>query len=333
MTGTDPQRAPRSDVIFLIPVYNDWEAVALLLERLDRVMAERRESAHVLLVDDGSTESWTSAPLPRAFAGIARVDVLVLRRNLGHQRAIAVGLSFVDAGLDGTVVVVMDGDGEDAPEDVPRLLARCQQHEYRRIVFAARTRRSEALAFRVFYALYRYAHYTLTGIPVRVGNFSVIPFPLLHRLVVVSELWNHYAASVFVSRLPFDMIPTHRAPRLLGTSKMRFTDLAIHGLSAIAVFSDRVGVRLVLAATGILCAAIAGLAIVVGLRLGTSTAIPGWATYTSGLLLILVLQILTTLLLFVFGVLGDRTRSRFLPARDHVYFVQELVPVYADDGC
>jgi len=156
---------------------------------------------------------------------------------------------------------------------------------------------------------------------------------MLHSLVVVSELWNHYAASVFVSRLPFDMIPTHRAPRLLGTSKMRFTDLAIYGLSAIAVFSDRVGVRLVLAATAILCAAITGLGIAVGLRLGTSTAIPGWATYTSGLLLILVLQILTTLLLFVFGVLGDRTRSRFLPARDHVYFVQELVPVYADDGC
>ncbi len=330
MTATEP--ACPAPLLVLIPVYNDWDAVALLLAELDRVLTGRPEEVHVLLVDDGSTDPWEAAPLPRAFARIARVDVLVLRRNLGHQRAIAIGLAYADAQLAARAVVVMDGDGEDAPADVPRLLDRCEQHANRRIVFAARTRRSEGLAFRVFYSLYRWGHRVLTGIPVQVGNFSVIPFPLVHRLVVVSELWNHYAASVFVSRLPIDMIPTERAPRLLGVSKMHFTDLAIHGLSAISVFSDRIGVRLVVAATALVGALVTALAVVVGLKLGTSLAIPGWATYTSGLLLIVMLQIVTTLTLFVFGVLGDRTRARVLPARDHVHFVQALVPVYPAHG-
>ncbi len=286
MNGTDTPRKPAADLVFLIPVYNDWEAVALLLTRLDRVLADRPQVIHVLLIDDGSTQPCRPDELPHAFAIIQRLDVLVLRRNLGHQRAIAVGLAFIDAQLECTAVVVMDGDGEDAPEDIPKLLARFDDHQQRRIVFAARTRRSEGLTYRAFYHLYRWLHYVLTGIPVRVGNFSVISFASLHRLVVVPELWNHYAASVFASRLPIDMVPTHRAQRLLGSSKMRFTDLAIHGLSAISVFSDRVGVRLLIAASVLVIASIAGLAVVVGLKLCTSVAIPGWATYTSGLLLI-----------------------------------------------
>jgi hypothetical protein len=330
--ATEPEHRHADTLLVLIPVYNDWDAVALVLAELDRVLARRPEVVHVLLVDDGSTDSWQPAQLSRAFARIARVDVLVLRRNLGHQRAIAIGLAYADARLAGRAVVVMDGDGEDAPADVTRLLDRAAEHGWDRIVFAARTRRSEGLAFRIFYSLYRWGHRVLTGIPVQVGNFSVVPFPLIHRLVVVSELWNHYAASVYVSRLPIDMIPTERAPRVLGASKMHFTDLAIHGLSAISVFSDRVGVRLAVAATAMLAALGAALAVVVALKVGTSMAIPGWATYTSGLLVIVMLQVVTTLVLFVFGVLGDRTRARVLPARDHVDFVHALVPAHPVHG-
>jgi hypothetical protein len=97
-------------------------------------------------------------------------------------------------------------------------------------------------------------------------------------------------------------------------------------LSAISVFSDRVGVRLLIAASVLVIASIAGLAVVVGLKLCTSVAIPGWATYTSGLLLIVMLQLLTSMALFVFGVLGDRTPSRFLPARDHVHSSRRSYP-------
>ena len=49
----------------------------------------------------------------------------------------------------------------------------------------------------------------------RVGNFSVIPRDLLSRLVVVSELWNHYAAAVFKSRLPFVTLKGERILTLI----------------------------------------------------------------------------------------------------------------------
>jgi len=97
----------------------------------------------------------------------------------------------------------MDGDGEDSPNDIPRMLEQFTKHEGNSIVFASRLKRSENRLFRVFCQGYRLLHYLCTGISVRVGNFSVIRGKLLRRLVVVSDLWNHYAASVIKARLPF----------------------------------------------------------------------------------------------------------------------------------
>jgi 2-polyprenyl-3-methyl-5-hydroxy-6-metoxy-1,4-benzoquinol methylase len=78
----------------------------------------------------------------------------------------------------------------------------------------------------------------LTGISVRVGNFSILPRSYLSTLIVLSELWNHYAAAVFRSRLKFEMIPIPRGRRIAGASRMNFVSLVTHGLSAASVFSD-----------------------------------------------------------------------------------------------
>ena len=326
------QESGGDELIVLIPVFNDWPAVELLLADLDRALSALPWHIRVLLVDDGSTDTLSAAPGAVAWTKIHRLDVLVLRRNVGHQRALAIGLAYIEAGLPCEAVVVMDGDGEDAPTDVPRLLVRFEQHGRRRIIFAARVRRSEGLTFRAFYYLYRHAHHALTGIRVRVGNFSVIPARSLYRLVVVSDLWNHYAASVFKARLPLDMIPTVRASRLAGDSKMNFTNLVIHGLSAISVFGDRVGVRMLIAASILVVAAVAALGAVVALKVFSDLAIPGWATYTCGLLLILMLQLLMAMSVFVFAVLGARDSSSFLPVRDHSYFIHELTCLHSSDG-
>ena len=86
------------DVIVLIPVYNDWEAAGLLISRLDLELRSARGRGHIVLIDDGSTTS-PEGLLPAKLTAIDRVSVLSLRRNLGHQRALAVGLSYVEAHL------------------------------------------------------------------------------------------------------------------------------------------------------------------------------------------------------------------------------------------
>jgi len=242
----------------LIPVFNDWGAAGLLLESLDSVLAQQQMTAAVLVVNDGS-----SVPCPERLytgtgAALRQVWLLQLRRNLGHQRAIAVGLAFLHSEMNGEAVVIMDGDGEDRPEDIPRLVERFRQEGGKKVVFAARTKRLEGVVFRAFYLLYRWLHRLLVGMPVRVGNFSVIPWAHLSTLVVSSELWCHYAAAVFRLRLPVEMVPAVRGRRLAGHSHMNFVALVAHGLSALAVFGDIVAVRLLVGTAIFMTVALCG---------------------------------------------------------------------------
>jgi glycosyltransferase involved in cell wall biosynthesis len=329
MTGGETGAGvPGNALVILLPVYNDWEALGKLLGMLDEVLSDHGGEYRVLVVDDGSTAPAGAGFPGQAFTRLGRVDVLELRRNLGHQRAIAVGLAYVERRIPCRAVVVMDSDGEDNPADVPRLLKKFQQEGGKKIIFAARAKRSESWVFRVFYALYKVLHYLLTSKAVRVGNFSVVPAERLASLVVVSEMWSHYAAAVFKSRQPLDMIPTERARRLGGNSRMNFVNLVIHGLSAISVYGDLIGVRMLMLSFALIVLTLAGLGCVVAVRLLTDLAIPGWATFTAGLLLLALSQAVMFSLVFSFIILSDRQGASFLPRRDYAYYVHGVRTEY-----
>jgi glycosyltransferase involved in cell wall biosynthesis len=264
-----------NDLVVLMPVYNDWKALSLLLPDLDRALASSELKTRIVLVDDGSTVTTPGTLGQSHFNSIVSIEIVSLRRNLGHQRAIAVGLCYIEANLPQCLVVVMDADGEDDPKDVPRLVRECVAHRDEKIVFAARTRRSEGWLFTLCYHLYRLIHFLLTGIRVRVGNFSVIPPQALKRLVVVSELWNHYAAAVHKAKLPLVLIPTERGERLEGPSRMSMVSLVVHGLSAMAVFGDLIGVRLLLAVGLGMALTVLGLVTVFAIRLATDLPFQG----------------------------------------------------------
>ena len=313
-----------TSLLILMPVFNDWIAARKLLDGLDAALAEQGLDACILVVDDGSTVDNDEAEWRASFRALPRIDILRLRRNVGHQRAIAIGLAYVEEHMRCAAVVVMDSDGEDDPGDVPRLYRRCRELSGRPIVFAERVIRSESFTFRVFYRLYKAVHFVLTSRRVRVGNFSVIPAARLASLVAVSELWSHYAAAVYKSRQPLDTIPANRARRLHGEPKMRFIDLVVHGLSAMAVYSDVIGVRLLAVSALLIGLAMAGIGAIVMIRLTTNLAIPGWATYTAGVLLIVLLQSILFSLVFSLIIISGRDRMTFVPLRDYRYFVAGL---------
>lgn len=316
----------------VLPVYNDWISVQRLLPRIDQALSSVPCQARVLLVDDASDEEPESA-WPRAFRHIADVSILHLRRNLGHQRAIAVGLAHVYHDWQGfDALIVMDADGEDRPEDIVALLERFQADGGGKVVFAARSKRLESPAFRFFYHAYRILHKALTGVVVRVGNFSVAPPRALRRLMAAPELWNHYAAAIYRARIPHTSIPLPRGSRLAGRSKMNFVSLLVHGLSAISIFSDVVGARL-LAFTVTAIAAMIALGGGVGcVRLFTHFPIPAGAVYAAAILAIVLVQALMVSLALVFIIASGRTAAGFLPLRDAPFFVdrvEQVIPARA----
>jgi polyisoprenyl-phosphate glycosyltransferase len=226
----------------LIPQYNDWEALSLLIEQINTsIPAKHLLSTSLIIVDDCSSIQKTEMT---KFDG-KNIQIIRLFRNLGHQRAIAIGLSYIATEFKNTSVVVMDADGEDAPKDIPQLI-NASENDLNKIFFAQRSKRQESLLFRIFYQIYKFVFKQLTGNTINFGNFCIIPTSLLQNVVRVSEIWNNFPSGVVKSRLPIGTIPIERAKRLAGQSKMNFVSLITHGLSAISVLIETTSVRVLL---------------------------------------------------------------------------------------
>jgi polyisoprenyl-phosphate glycosyltransferase len=319
--------SPDGHVAILIPIFNDWGSLAKLLPEIDAVLKSAGLRGRVTVVDDGSTVTPDDEIRRQAYTSIRTTELVRLRCNLGHQRAIAVGMAHLNrSGVGAGAVVVMDGDGEDRPEDIPPLVAELSR-THCQVVFAARTKRFESQAFRLMYQLYRLVHWLLTGIAVRVGNFSAVSPSILPGLLISPDIWNHYAAAVFRSRIRFSTLPLPRGRRYLGASQMRYSSLVAHGLSAIAVFGEIVGARLILLVGGAVVLASFLLAVVVAVRLFTTYAIPGWATNAAGLLILFLMQAILSILILALIVLGGRTQAKVMPLRDAELFIESVRPL------
>jgi hypothetical protein len=321
-----PQTPIPFRVVVLMPVFQDWECAALVCAGLDKYLGQLSGvESRILPVDDGSPYGIESWP-PLECRTIVQIDSLRLRRNLGHQRAICTGLCYIHDHVPCDAVLVMDADGEDRPEDAARLIETARSNPSR-VIFAERRKRQEGLVFRFGYSLFRMVHRVLTGIPVRVGNFSIVPFAVLGRLASMPELWNHYAGAVYRSRTPFECVPADRGRRLGGQSHMDLASLVAHGIGGIATFQEMVATRiLIFSAIGLFLLSAALLAIA-GIRLLTNRAIPGWATYATGLVLVLAIQLAALSFSLVFTLISNRTNMPVVPSRDYSLFVDKVAPL------
>jgi len=320
----DDARGPR--ILFCIPIFDDWTSAKLLLPGIAEVARAEGWAAEVLFIDDGSIEDWseTLSARPR---GIIRLDVLELRRNLGHQRAIAVGLAHVYENRPCDVVVVMDGDGEDTPKSVPDLVARVPETGGRGIVFAKRARRSETIWFKAMYQSFKIFHRVFVGKRVEVGNFSAMSHAALERLMGVPETGNHYAAAVEKSRIPVLKVAIPRGRRLSGRGKMNFVSLVSHGLSAMSVWGEEIGVRLLIGSSLLVVGSLAGLGVIALSGFGEAGQFPPWALTVAGLLGVTALNGVLLSVMFSFLVLRGRNDQAFMPLRDYVHYVRRSVPV------
>lgn len=300
--------------IVVTPVYEDVEASSRLFKEL---AAEFGTDVFVVAVDDGSVKQ----PLEIESLSNAGIDgvLLKLRRNVGHQRAIAIGLGYVSEHMQPEhQVVVMDSDGEDLPATIPSLLALLESTETD-VVVAQRKSRVETFRFKAFYAVYKRFFGLMTGRAISFGNFMALKSAAVKRLVAMQELSIHVAGAVLASKLRTKVCPLDRGPRYAGQSKMNFVGLALHGFKGLMVFAEDVLVRV-----GIACAAIATLAVggataaIVLKLIGFST--PGWFSIALGILVLMFLQTgaLALMTLMLTGVVRGGTVTTAIAYHDFI---------------
>ncbi|GAB6052608.1 glycosyltransferase family 2 protein [Magnetospira thiophila] len=316
------------EIIILTAIYDDWESVLALIDSLDEVLGAAAMKAKIVIVDDGSPHFADTA----AFAAlnlhhISEIRLVTLLRNMGNQRAQAIGLGYIANEMPGYLTVLMDSDFEDPPHYVPQLVAEARQLGTS-IVFAERTQRSESRSFKMFYAVYKWLYKLLTGLPISIGNFSAIPARLVKRVAGISEISSHFPAGIMRARVPLATLPSSRGKRRFGQSKMAFVRLLIHGLSGLAVHADIVVVRMLL---GIL---IFGLILtlsmggIILLRLFTDLFILGWTSQILTLLGSILFQLLVAAILMVFLILSGRMHRMIIPIIDYAKFVMETETLY-----
>ncbi|WP_018231888.1 glycosyltransferase [Thioalkalivibrio thiocyanodenitrificans] len=290
--------------VIVTPVYEDRKAASRLFAELGSLLGE---GAFVVAVDDGSVRE------PLEASDLEGIDGLVLRltRNMGHQRAIAIGLNYVADHLPGAErVVVMDADGEDIPASVGALLDMLG-HGDADVVVAERRRRQESTGFRVFYQVYKWAFRMLTGRRIGFGNFMALRPAAVRRLAAMHELWVHVAACALRSGLRIAGCPTDRGRRYTGESRMSFSALVLHGARALRVFGETVLVRI-----GMAFILLAALSLLVGagaiLLKTAGAAIPDWVPVALGVVALLFAQtaVLAWMLLMRTGVGGGGVLGR-----------------------
>ena len=292
-----PENAKAPSIVFLMPVFEDRDSVSALMADLARSSGVERP--YCVLVEDGSVRNPVQASDIAAAGATGAVVHLV--RNMGHQRAIATGLTYIAERLPEATAVVMDADGEDRADSVPALLAALGEQDVDAVV-AQRRRRSEPLGFRIFYILYRLFFQLVTGRSIRFGNFCAIGPQAVRRLACMPELWLHVASSLIVSRMRIGSVPTDRGKRYFGESKMNFVSLCLHGLRSMMVFAEDVMVRVVVFCALLAVGSSTLLALSAMLKLA-GIATPGWYSTASGILVVILLQagILTFVMLMVTG--------------------------------
>lgn len=309
---------PAHQLIIVTPVYEDAEASDRLFREIH---SEFGKSVFIVAVDDGSVKQ----PLKiesLSNSGIEGV-VLKLRRNVGHQRAIAVGLGYVSEHMQNQQrVVVMDSDGEDLPASITDLLEQLESSQID-VVVAKRKSRVETFRFKIFYAVYKRFFGLMTGRSISFGNFMALKSSAVKRLVAMQELSIHVAGAVLASKLRTKACALDRGPRYAGKSKMNFVGLVLHGFKALMVFAEDVLVRVGIASAAVAILAIAGATAASVLKLiGFST--PGWFSIALGILVLMFMQTgtLALMTLMLTGVVRGGTVTTAIAYHD---FIDEII--------
>jgi hypothetical protein len=224
----------------LIPVFNDWESLLSLLNNIHSLRINNIAHIKVLIVDDCSTEILNKKIELDSFKDI---EIIKNSKNIGHGKSIAHGINYISKKNDFDYLIVMDGDGEDRPEEVKELILKSIDLPSLTIT-ANRIKRSESAFFKLSYLLHKILTLVLTGYSIKFGNFMCIPRQDLNLIVSNKNLSVSFSGTIakFIKNKTF--IPSMRGVRYYGPTKMSFLKLIRHSLLIMSTFRKEAALRL-----------------------------------------------------------------------------------------
>ena len=224
----------------LIPVYNDWESLTKLLGEIDKVITDIKNTEFdCMVINDASTVTSPKIIVPK---NIKKIEIFNMKKNRGHARCNAFGIRYLSKKDDFDYLIVMDGDGEDRPEEIKYLVNKVLEDQEISVV-AKRVKRSEGPIFQILYEIHKLITLIFTGKQINFGNYSCLTKKDLITLSQQESLWSSFSGTVKKSILRLNTINSTRGLRYFGPSKMSLFNLGIHSLSIITVYKSQVFLR------------------------------------------------------------------------------------------
>ena len=179
--------------IILIPVYNDWESLKkLLIEINENIEFFSDINFECLIVNDASTSETPELHKPSNFESI---EILNMKENRGHARCNAFGIRYIFQNKKFDNLILMDGDGEDRPEEIKSLVKKIKENPNLSVV-AKRVKRSEGIFFQSLYQLHKLITIIFTGQNVNFGNYCLLTRSDVEKLHSKASLWSSFSGSV-----------------------------------------------------------------------------------------------------------------------------------------
>jgi dolichol-phosphate mannosyltransferase len=198
----------------VVPLHNEERSIALLHEELQAALDPLGEGWEAVYVDDGSTDG-SFAALTRLHAHNENVRVVRLRRNFGKAAALAAG--FAQAA--GDRVVTIDGDLQDDPAEIPRLLAKLE--EGFDLVSGWKTKRRDPLRRRIPSKVFNRVAGWMSGLRLHDMNCGLKAYraEVVRNLVLYGELHRFIPVLAHEQGYRVAELPVNHRPREHGRSR------------------------------------------------------------------------------------------------------------------
>ena len=226
--------------VVLIPIYNDREALKLLIQNINDVIEGVNAEISLVVINDASSQQIIDN-YP-SIENIQSIEIVNMKENRGHTRCIASGLKYVFEKKDFDYVIPMDGDGEDRPEEIKNFIEASENSKGKSIV-GERVKRSESLFFKTCYQFHKFLTLSFTGQSIKFGNFTCLSKSTVEKMIKEKATWNSFSGSLKKTERELLSVPSIRGPRYHGPSQMSFFNLLKHSLAIISVFRKTVLIR------------------------------------------------------------------------------------------
>lgn len=306
----------------VIPICDEQENLKQLYARLALVLAEAEPDFEIIFVDDGSRDHSLEI-LARVAQTDARVSIISLARNFGHQAAISAGLDQAR----GNAVVVMDGDLQDPPEVLSQFIAKWREgHD---VVYAIRGKRKESWLKRTSYAAFYRLMQRVANIeiPLDAGDFCIMDRRVVDLVINMPER-NRFVRGIR-SWVGLDQVGVEyeRAARHAGETKYSFGRLVTLALDGLISFSF-VPLRVIsMSGVGVSIISILLAVIYTVQKLVWGLSPPGFPTTIVAIFFLAGIQLITI------GVIGEYVGRTFEEVkRRPMYVVRQVIRKTEFDG-